>query len=84
MASEVGELGSLKEVEGLNSHEGLAVIHFWASWSKPCQQMQEAMCDLAKDCPNVKFYKVVHSMLGLGLCSITLSNLEMVKKCFRD
>lgn len=59
MASEVGELGSLKEVEGLNSHEGLAVIHFWASWSKPCQQMQEAMCDLAKDCPNVKFYKVV-------------------------
>ena len=36
------------------------------------------MCDLAKDCPNVKFYKVVHNMLGLGLCSIKLGNGQKV------
>ena len=36
----------------------LAVIHFWASWSEPCQQMQEAMIDLAKEHSDVKFYKV--------------------------
>ena len=36
----------------------LVVIHFWASWSEPCQQMQDVMLDLAKEHKKVKFYKV--------------------------
>ena len=45
----------------------LVILHFWASWSQPCQQMLEAMVDLAKDCPDVKFYKVRDPMHSASL-----------------
>ena len=43
------------------------MIHFWADWSEPCKQMQEAMEDLAREHSNVKFYKVDHTS-ALYLC----------------
>ena len=36
----------------------LAVVHFWAPWSQPCQQMNEAMSELAEEHANVRFLKV--------------------------
>ena len=38
--------------------DSLVVVHFWAPWSQPCQQMNEALEELAKEHENVKFVKV--------------------------
>ena len=56
--SAVQELKSAKELEELGSFKGLVVVHFWAPWSQPCKQMNEAMEDLAKEYVKVKFFKV--------------------------
>ena len=41
-----------------SSSISLVVVHFWAPWSQPCQQMNEALEELAKEHENVKFVKV--------------------------
>lgn len=42
----------------LSSPNSLVVVHFWAPWSQPCQQMNEVLEELAKEHENVKFVKV--------------------------
>ena len=36
----------------------LVVVHFWAPWSQPCKQMNDAMVELAEEHPGVRFIKV--------------------------
>ncbi|KJE92206.1 glutaredoxin-3 [Capsaspora owczarzaki ATCC 30864] len=36
----------------------LSVVHFWASWANACQQVNDALVDLAKLHPLVRFFKV--------------------------
>ena len=36
----------------------LLVVHFWATWSDPCKQMNDVLIELAGEYENVKFMKV--------------------------
>ena len=37
---------------------GLCVIDFFATWCGPCQRLGQILPDIAKENPNVTFYKV--------------------------
>jgi len=62
MASTVRVLQSFGELESIN---GLAVLYFWADWSKPCGQMMSLCEQLAVQFPDVSFYSVEAERISL-------------------
>ena len=56
---DVGTEDELKKL--MEEHRGcLFTLHFWASWAKQCEQMNDVLGELAKDSKlvHVKFIKV--------------------------
>ncbi|XP_065882952.1 glutaredoxin-3-like [Dysidea avara] len=62
MSSEKPSVISISTLEELDKHvttsASLLVVHFWASWSDPCKQMNDVLEELAGEYENVKFMKV--------------------------
>jgi len=49
------DITSLKQLQSIN---GIAVVYFWADWSKPCGQMSEIFAKLSTQHPRLHFAKV--------------------------
>lgn len=53
------DISTQEEIEKyVSTSPSLLVVHFWATWSDPCKQMNDVLIELAGEYENVKFLKV--------------------------
>jgi len=55
----VATISSQQQVDQLSSNPGtIAVLNFWADWSKPCEQTNDIFAKLAQKYPSLRFGQV--------------------------